>query len=74
MASLEYWFRPSLPRDFCGGRPPRRGAGGGFDVSTGASGGADAEITVGAAGSSVGVGVTSKASGSAWSLGEHKEQ
>lgn len=64
-ASREYWFRPRRPRDFCGGRPPRRGAGVGFKDSTGVSDGADTDATAGAAGSSVGVGVASEASGSA---------
>lgn len=65
-ASREYWFRPRRPLDFCGGRPPRRGAGAGFNVSMGASGGADAEADAetGITGSSVGVGVASETSGS----------
>jgi hypothetical protein len=64
-ASREYWLRPRRPRDFCGGRPPRRGVGAGLEVSIGASGGADTVRGVGATGSSVGVGVASGASDSA---------
>jgi|SRR5690242_3306411 len=64
-ASREYWFRPSRPRDFWGGRPPRRGIGVGFKGSICASGGADTEFIAGAGGSSVGVGVASRASDSA---------
>ena len=70
-ASREYWFRPRRPRDFCGGRPPRRGAGVGFENSIGASGGAVAEVMAVAAGSSVGVGVASEGSGSASLSVEH---
>lgn len=55
--SREYWLRPSLPRAFCGGRPPRRGAGGGLGSAAGASGGVGSEGSVCMAGSSLGVGV-----------------
>jgi hypothetical protein len=64
-ASREYWLRPRRPRDFCGGRPPRRGVGAGLEVSISTSGGADAEMGAGATGSSVGVGVASGGSDSA---------
>lgn len=63
-ASREYWFLPRRPRDFCGGRPPLRGAGAGFRVSIAASGGTKAEVMAGITGSSVGVGVASETSGS----------
>lgn len=42
----------------------------GFEDSTGASGGADAETTTGAAGSSVGVGVASETSGSVYAISQ----
>jgi hypothetical protein len=63
MVSLEYWFRPSRPRAFCGGRPPLRGAGAGLRSAIGVSGIAASVANGGIAGSSTaGVGVGSGSS------------
>jgi hypothetical protein len=55
--SREYWFRPSLPRAFCGGRPPLLGAGAGLRSAVDASGIVASGAKEGMAGSSTGVGV-----------------
>ena len=63
--SLEYWFRPSRPRDFWGGRPPLRGTGMGLGSTAGGSGTAGSGACGGIGGSSAaGVGVGSGSSGS----------
>jgi hypothetical protein len=54
--SREYWLRPSLPRAFCGGRPPLRGAGAGLRSEVGTSGGAGSETVGAMAGSVLGIG------------------
>lgn len=63
--SLEYWFRPSRPRAFWGGRPPLRGAGADLGSAAGGSGGV-ASVACGGiiCSSAAGVGVGSESSSS----------